>query len=147
MTQSSHDAGDEDIRATNVTDQEREFLREHRAELSRSTLRAKWIHSSDEHEDRPGQTLATQNHDVIKRWAEARGGRPATVQGTEHDDRPGVLRITFGDDVSDRLQHISWDDWFKSFDSRHLVFVFQQHRTGGQQSNFFRLDSPIRDDA
>jgi hypothetical protein len=147
MTHSTHGAGDEDIRATNVTDQERDFLRQHRDELSESTLRAKWIHSADETEDRPGQTLATQNHDVIKHWAEERGARPAEVAGTEREDRPGVLRFRFRDDSSDRLQDVTWDEWFKSFDRRQLVFVFQQHTSDGRQSNFFRLDSPEREDA
>jgi len=63
--------------------------------LSKTTQRAKWIHSSDEHEDRPGQSLATQSHEVIKHWAEQRNATPATVPGTEHGGHPGVLRFNF----------------------------------------------------
>src|SRR5687768_10368826 len=63
--------------------------------LSNSTQRAKWIDSVDEHEDRPGQTLATRNHDVICRWAEERRANPATVSSTEHGGRAGVLRFDF----------------------------------------------------
>ena len=135
-----------EIKATNLTDEEREFLAEHADELSDSTLRAKWIHSPDEPADRPGQTLATQSREVIQAWAEERGGRPATVEGTERDGRLGVLRITFAEEGRSRLQEASWDDWFRTFEERQLVFLYQEQKKDGTQSNFFRLDSPERED-
>jgi hypothetical protein len=70
--------------------------------------------SPDEHEDYPGQTLATRNHDVIRRWAEARGAIPATVPDTERDGRPGVLTFDFPGYGGERLRHISWDEWFRT---------------------------------
>src|SRR5690606_6777203 len=76
-------------------EEDAEFLEEHREGLSKSTQRAKWIHAVDEHEDRPGQTLATRVHEVICRWAEERGARPATVDSSEESDRPRVLRLNF----------------------------------------------------
>jgi hypothetical protein len=115
--------------------------------LSRSTARAKWVNAPDEHEDVPGQTLATRNHDVIRRWAEARGAIPATVPGTEHDDRPGVLTFDFPGYGGERLRHISWDEWFRTFDERNLVFLFQEHLKNGRPSNHFNLDSPEREAA
>ncbi len=133
------------IAAKNVTPQEKRFLEEHQHELSPTTLRAKWIHSEDEHEDHAGQSLATQSHAVIQHWAEERGGQPATVPGTEHGNRPGVLRFNFPGYGGQGLQPVSWDDWFKTFDSRHLIFVFQEHKTDGRMSNFFQLDSPERE--
>ena len=135
-----------EIKATNLTDEERRFLQEHADELSDSTMRARWIHSLDEHAERPGQTLATQSHEVIQSWAEERGGRPATVPETEHDGRPGVLRMVFTQEGSDRLQEIEWEEWFRPFDERQLVFVYQEVKKDGSQSNFFRLDSPERED-
>ncbi|HEU5431628.1 MAG TPA: hypothetical protein VFU81_08200 [Thermomicrobiales bacterium] len=135
-----HDA----IKATNLTPDDRKFIEAHAAELSESTKRAKWIHD-DEKEDHPGQTLATRDHAVIKRWAEARGGTPATVPGSEHDGRPGVLRFIFDPKSDDRLQKIGWDDWFKTFDDRQLVFLFQDKKSDGSQSNFFHFDSPFRE--
>lgn len=122
------------------------FVEEHQEGLSRSTQRAKWIRSVDEREDRPGQTLATRSHEVICQWAKERDARPATVSGTEHDDRAGVLRFNFPG-FHEGLQEIEWDDWFRSFDERQLVFLFQEHRAGGGTSNFFRLDNPEREDA
>ena len=115
--------------------------------LSRSTLRARWIESPDEHEDYPGQTLATRNHDVIRRWAEERGAQPATVPGTEHDGRPGVLTFDFPGYGGEQLKHVSWDEWFRTFDERNLVFLFQEHLNNRRPSNHFHFDSPMREAA
>lgn len=131
----------------NLTPEDKQFLEQHADQLSKSTQRARWIHSTSEHEDHQGQTLATRSHEVIQQWANERGGKPATVPGTEHEGRPGVLRFIFQEQSEKSLQPISWDDWFKSFDARDLVFVYQEHKTDGSQSNFFRLDNPSREDA
>lgn len=118
-------------------------------DYSPSTRDAQWIGSPDEHESHPGRSLATRSHEVIKRWAEARNAVPATIEGTEHEGRPGVLRFDFlGWDQSPRdskLRHISWDEWFRSFDERELVFIFQEHTKSGRMSNFYHLDSPERE--
>lgn len=104
------------------------------------------VTSPDEHEERKGRSLATTNHDVIKQWAEARDAVPATVEGSEHEGRAGVLRFDFGGD-SDRLKHISWDEWFQVFDERKLNFIYQEHKSDGSESNFFQLENPNREDA
>jgi hypothetical protein len=112
-----------------------------------SRKHAKTIGSVHEHEDYPGQTLVTRNHDVIRRWAEERGARPATVPGTEHDGHLGVLRFNFpGYNEDERLGDASWDEWFRTFDARKLLFIYQEHRRDGRLSNFFRLDNPENDD-
>ena len=131
---------------TNRTADDKRFLAEHGDHLSDSTKRAKWIHSLEERADRPSQTLATRSREVIEQWAAERGGHPATVPGTEHEGRPGVLRIAFTDDGDSRLQEIPWDDWFRSFDDRLLVFLYQENKTDGSPSTFFRLDNPERED-
>jgi hypothetical protein len=104
------------------------------------------VTSTEEEAERPGRSLATTHHGVIKQWAEGRGGKPATVQGTEHGDHLGVLRFGFGGDNED-LRQVSWDEWFETFDHRRLNFIYQQETSGGRQSNFFRLESPDREDA
>ncbi len=114
---------------------------------SDSTRRALWIESPEQQPERPGQTLATRNHDVIRQWAEERGGQPATIAGTEHEGRPGVLRFDFPDYAGGgRLRPVDWDEWFETFDQRNLVFLFQEQMKDGRQSNFFRLDSPDREE-
>jgi len=104
------------------------------------------VTSPDDEPERDGRSLVTTHHDVIRQWAEARNATPATVAGSEHDDHLGVLRFDFGDD-SDRLRHVSWDEWFETFDERGLNFIFQETRSDGSQSNFFRLENPQREDA
>jgi hypothetical protein len=122
------------------------FIKEYGDKLSDSTKRAQWIDSTSEHEDHKGATLATRNHDVIKQWAEERNAVPATVPGTEHGDHLGVMRFNFPGYGGDNLQEVSWDEWFKTFDDRKLVFLYQEHKSNGDQSNFFRFDSPFRED-
>lgn len=117
-----------------------------RGGYSTSTRRALWIESPEQHAERSGQTLATRNHDVIRQWAEERGAVPATVPGTERDGRPGVLRFDFPDFGGARLRAVDWDEWFETFDERRLVFLFQEQMKSGSQSNFFRLDSPDREE-
>jgi hypothetical protein len=111
------------------------------------TKYAKVINSPDDKPDRRGQTLVTTNHEVIRRWAEARGGTQATVPGTEHGTRLGVLTFDFPGYGGENLEHVSWDEWFKTFDARKLNFLYQENKTDGTQSNFFRLENPKREDA
>ncbi|MEW5895403.1 MAG: hypothetical protein AB1650_06575 [Candidatus Omnitrophota bacterium] len=113
---------------------------------ARALKYAKWINSMNEHEDCPGQSLATRNHEVIKHWAEDRKAEPATIHGTEHENRPGVLRFDFPGYGGQELEKIDWSNWFKSFDDRDLVFLFQEHLKSGKPSNFFKLDNPRRED-
>jgi hypothetical protein len=129
----------------NARPEEERFIRENANQLSRSTKRAKWIHG-DEHADRPGQTLATRDHEVIKRWAEERKATPATPQNSADQDRPRSLRFDFPGYGGRRLRQIAWEPWFRTFDERELVFVFQERLRNGNQSNFFLLDSPEREE-
>lgn len=126
--------------------EDKEYLNKYQDDLS-SLNSGKFISTTDEHEDHNGQSLVTRNHDVIKGWAEERDATPATVPGTEHDGRPGVLRFDFPDYGGEDLERIEWDAWFETFDTRDLVFIYQEHLKNGNQSNFFRLESPHREDA
>lgn len=84
----------------------------------------------------------TTNHDEIRKWAEARGGKPATVKRTESDGEAGVLRIDFpGYSGRDSLEEISWEEFFKKFDEKQLAFLYQDETSSGEQSRFFKLVS------
>jgi hypothetical protein len=86
------------------------------------------------------ESKTTRDHEVIREWAESRGGRPATVKGTGGKDDPGILRIDFpgyGDD--DALKRISWDEWFEKFDESKLAFVYQEETQDGERSTFNKL--------
>jgi hypothetical protein len=84
-------------------------------------------------------SYVTRDHDVIRAWAEERGGRPAGVEGTGLGYDPGVLRIDIvdGDQTpDDRLQEVGWDAFFAKFDESNLDFVYQERTASGQQSTF-----------
>ena len=93
-----------------------------------------------------GKTLETRDHNAIKRWAEERGAKPATVAGTEHGDHLGVLRFDFPGYGGQELKHVSWDEWLRTFKARDLTFIYQETTKDGKQSNFFRLTNPDRED-
>ena len=83
---------------------------------------------------------STTDHDEIRRWAEQRSGRPATVKGTEEGEDAGILRIDFpGYGGSDSLQEISWEQFFEKFDETGLAFLYQDQTADGQESRFFKL--------
>lgn len=82
----------------------------------------------------------TTNHDIIREWAEERGGVPATVARTARRGGAGILRIDFpGFSGVGTLNEISWDEWFQKFDKNHLAFLYQDRTAGGQPSRFFKL--------
>ena len=136
------------IKATNLSPEDKRFLTTNKEKLSPSTLRAKWIQTPDDHEDKAGQSLATRKHEVIEHWAEERGASPATVKSTkQYEGDASVLRFDFPGFGGRNLETIEWDRWFKTFDKRKLVFLFQEHKADGAQSNFFRFDSPFREEA
>jgi hypothetical protein len=79
----------------------------------------------------------TTDHDTIRRWAEARGGRPASVKGTHKKDDAGILRFDFGE-PEESLEEISWDEFFRTFEDRKLALLYQDE-IEGQKSRFFKL--------
>lgn len=130
----------------NISDEDKKYLEQYADKLSDSTQYVQWIGSPNEHEVHPGKSLATRNHEVIKKWAEERQATPSTIPGTEHASHLGVLRFNFPGFGGRELQEVSWDEWFRAFDERKLVFLFQEHRSDGKQSNFFKFDSPLREE-
>ncbi|MFC8846656.1 MULTISPECIES: hypothetical protein [unclassified Micromonospora] len=115
---------------------------------SRSARSSQPITSLRDRPERPGRSLVTTNHDVIRRWARERNARPATIAGTERNGRAGVLTFNLpGYRESSRVREITWDEWFRTFDGRRLNLIYQEQLRDGRQSNFFRTESPDREDA
>ena len=87
-------------------------------------------------------SYTTRDHDVIRTWAEARGGRPAAVETTGdqpgHAPDAGLLRIEFRDE-DDSLEEVDWEPFFRTFDDRGLAFVYQEQTSDGEQSRFSRF--------
>ena len=69
------------------------------------------------------EAKTTTDHDEIRRWVEARGGRPAHVTETGASGDPGILRIDFGE-PAEGLEEISWDEWFEAFEENKLAFLY-----------------------
>lgn len=91
----------------------------------------------------------TQDHDEIRRWAEARGAQPAEVASTHRKNEPGILRFCFPkapnrNDSS--LKEISWDEFFEKFDESNLELVYQEKTAAGEESNFNKLVHPDDED-
>jgi hypothetical protein len=84
------------------------------------------------------ESKQTTDHGKIRRWAEIRGGKPATVRGTaEGDDEAGILRIAFSDDED--LEPIEWDEFFDKFEDAGLEFLYQEETADGEPSRFFKF--------
>ena len=82
----------------------------------------------------------TTDHDQIREWAEARGGKPACVKGTGGGGDAGLLRIDFpGYSGAESLQHISWEEFFEKFDENDLALLYQEETADGKKSNFNKL--------
>jgi hypothetical protein len=68
----------------------------------------------------------TTDHDEIRRWVSERGGFPARVKGTDEKGGSGVLRIDYpGFSGEERLQAITWTEFFKGFDREKLAFLYE----------------------
>lgn len=88
------------------------------------------------------ESMMTTDHETIRKWAEARGGKPATVKGTESGGEAGILRINFaGYGDEEALEEISWDEFFQKFDEKQLVFLYQEETASGDESRFSKFIS------
>ena len=83
-------------------------------------------------------SFTTRDHDVIRTWAEARGGTPADVEGTGDGRGAGVLRIEFRDE-GDRLEDVGWDAFFATFDDSDVDFLYQERTSDGSVSRFHKF--------
>jgi hypothetical protein len=78
------------------------------------------------------------DHDTIRRWAEERGGQPASVKNTA-EDGAGVLRIDFDPEPAEGLELISWETFFEKFDAENLGFLHQDETVDGSISRFHKF--------
>ena len=73
----------------------------------------------------------TTDHDEIRRWIQAHHGAPAR-------DTTGALRIdSLG--VTSGLEHLSWTDWFATFDRQGLALCYPEPHVRGGNSAWFEL--------
>jgi hypothetical protein len=84
------------------------------------------------------ESHTTTDHDKIQRWIESRQGRPAQVRGTEDPSGEGILRVDFRE-PDERLEQLSWDEFFRTFEDRKLAFLYQDKTGDGKTSRFFKF--------
>ena len=90
-------------------------------------------------------SYTTRDHDIIRAWAETRGGVPADVAGTG-DGGAGVLRVEFPDGPGDdsKLEAVDWSAFFATFDDSDVDFLYQERVRTGATSRFHKF---VRADA
>lgn len=84
------------------------------------------------------EAKTTRDHDTIRRWAEARGGKPSAVGETRSDEDPGILRLDF-DPKDEALDTLSWNEFFDKFDEAELSFLYQDETADGKKSRFHKF--------
>lgn len=84
------------------------------------------------------QKITTEPEVVIK-WAEERGGKPARIKGTGNAEDPGMIRIDFPNFSGEDLEGISWEKWIDVFEQRNLALVYQEETKDGEKNNFNKL--------
>ena len=82
----------------------------------------------------------THDHAAIKAWTEERKGRPSRVAQEGGDEHSGILRIDF-QEPDDKLEEISWEEFFEIFDNSKLEFLHQDKTAAGKISRFNKFVS------
>jgi hypothetical protein len=89
------------------------------------------------------EAQTTTDHDTIRKWVEARDGRPAAVAQTHEGNEVGVIRIAFAGkgkgDKPEGLEDITWEEFFEKFDEKGLAFLYQEKTKDGGTSRFFKF--------
>ena len=66
----------------------------------------------------------TTDHETIRKWADARAGRPARVKGTGDAADAGLLRLDFGK-PEENLEAITWEEFFAKFEESELALLYE----------------------
>ncbi|MCF2447412.1 hypothetical protein L0657_25890 [Dyadobacter sp. CY345] len=113
-----------------------------KAAAKKTTDKKTTAKASTKKESADAKSLTTRDHKKIQKWVEKRGGKPATVKGTEEKDETGILRIDFpGYSGKDSLEEINWEDFFAKFDESNLEFLYQEKTADGKESRFSKFVS------
>src|SRR5512132_2365244 len=75
----------------------------------------------------------TTDHDTVRKWAEGKGGKPATVERTHKGGDVGIIRIMFPDapqSQHDALTEITWEE---SKSSKSASSPCSTRRTAGSR--------------
>ena len=89
------------------------------------------------------QVVFTQDHEVIRQWAEKRQAVPATGEATASgpatvDVQDGGAGVRFNFPGSGTYRPISWVEWLENFDTHECAFVYDNDLTS-PTSNRYRI--------
>lgn len=98
-----------------------------------------WMQDANARTTEPGQFFVTQDHGVIRTWAEALHGKPALLKSGAGGDVAEALRFQVTDKRQSEYRTVGWDEWFDYFDRNDLVFIFQERTADGAVSDLFRI--------
>ncbi|WMJ75116.1 hypothetical protein RCC89_18390 [Cytophagaceae bacterium ABcell3] len=87
-----------------------------------------------------GESKVTIDHNQIRKWAEARKGKPVVVEETQKGKGTGIVRISFPyGKYKTALKEISWDEFFEMFEENNLAMVYQEKTKTGNISRFSKF--------
>lgn len=83
----------------------------------------------------------TQDHEVIRAWAEKRQAVPATGEATASgpatvDVNDGGAGVRFNFPGTGTYRPISWEEWFGNFDTHECAFVYDNDITTPPSSRY-----------
>lgn len=92
------------------------------------------VHRVDRHsvDGQPsGSIVATDDDELIRRWASHRGAEPATGEATVSgpatvDVKDEGAGVRFNFPGAARFRPISWEEWFDNLHRYRLLFVYQR---------------------
>ncbi len=73
--------------------------------------------------------ITTVDHEEIRKWGEAKGGKPAAVDRTHKGEDVGIIRLMFPNSEQSEHQHlveISWDEFFEKFEESKLALIYEK---------------------
>ena len=72
----------------------------------------------------------TIDHDEIRAWVDAKGGKPAAVERTHQDGGDvGLIRLMFPKSKQSEhanLTEIGWDEFFEKFEESKLALIYEE---------------------
>ncbi|QQG43859.1 MAG: hypothetical protein HYW86_03200 [Candidatus Roizmanbacteria bacterium] len=82
----------------------------------------------------------TRNHKEIKNWVQDRNGIPTVIKDEEIINEEDRLSFDFlNNGRNDRLEKITWTDFFRKFDSECLALVYEDKIFKGEESHRFKF--------
>ena len=102
------------------------------------------VDAGNESHHREIQVVATQDPELIRRWAARHGAEPATGEASPSGPatvsvRDGDAGIRFNFPGVGRYRDITWDEWFEHFSRHQLIFVYERDESGRSPSARYRL--------